>query len=303
VGNGGPGPVKAQHLTVEMVAAGPEIAQGGTQSVGIVFSMEEKWHILWTNPGFRGKPPSIRWTLPSNVSAGPLQFPNPQWLPLSNTVDYGYEDSEAFPVLVTAAPDAKADANGTIHLVATVAWTACKDICTTGTADLGIDLKLVPMGTQVNSDGATVGALRAAFASMPKPLPANFNITAISNGNDIALIAHTGTRETDAEFYPIDKGVLATGLQPFDILDDGAVIHMKRASTFKGKLTSVRGLLKFATEEGYMVTIPVTRGTIPGPVKDSVLHTMSLALGIIVAIALIGVLLVKTGRAKLVIKH
>ena len=35
VGDGGPGPVKAQHLTAELVALGPAIAPGGTQQVGL----------------------------------------------------------------------------------------------------------------------------------------------------------------------------------------------------------------------------------------------------------------------------
>jgi DsbC/DsbD-like thiol-disulfide interchange protein len=51
VGDGGPGPVKAQHLTAELVSLGPAIAPGGTQEVGLVLTIEEKWHVYWINPG------------------------------------------------------------------------------------------------------------------------------------------------------------------------------------------------------------------------------------------------------------
>ena len=40
LGDGGPGPVKAQHLTAEIVSLGPGIAPGGTQQVGLVITLE-----------------------------------------------------------------------------------------------------------------------------------------------------------------------------------------------------------------------------------------------------------------------
>ena len=36
VGDGGPGPVKAEHLTAELTTLGPQIAVGGTLQAGIV---------------------------------------------------------------------------------------------------------------------------------------------------------------------------------------------------------------------------------------------------------------------------
>jgi hypothetical protein len=39
VGDGGPGPVKAQHLTVELVSLAPSIAPGGTLDVGLVITL------------------------------------------------------------------------------------------------------------------------------------------------------------------------------------------------------------------------------------------------------------------------
>ncbi|HEX5283792.1 MAG TPA: hypothetical protein VFW30_06715, partial [Bryocella sp.] len=36
VGDGGPGPVKAQHLTAEITSLSPQITPGGTQTIGLV---------------------------------------------------------------------------------------------------------------------------------------------------------------------------------------------------------------------------------------------------------------------------
>src|SRR5271154_425829 len=77
VGDGGPGPVKAQHLTAELVSLSPSIAPGGTLQVGLVLTLEEHWHVYWLNAGDSGEPPKITWTLPDGVTAGPMQFPSP----------------------------------------------------------------------------------------------------------------------------------------------------------------------------------------------------------------------------------
>ena len=54
VGDGGPGPVKAQHLTAELVSVAPGIAPGGTLQAGLVLTLEEPWHVYWSNAGDSG---------------------------------------------------------------------------------------------------------------------------------------------------------------------------------------------------------------------------------------------------------
>ena len=76
VGDGGPGPVRAQHLTAELVALSPAIAPGGTQQVGLVLSLDQHWHVYWINPGDSGEPPKIAWTLPAGITAGPMNSPS-----------------------------------------------------------------------------------------------------------------------------------------------------------------------------------------------------------------------------------
>jgi thiol:disulfide interchange protein DsbD len=267
VGNGGPGPVKALHLTVEMVSAGPQIAQGGDQTLGFVFSMEEGWHVYWRNAGYAGLPPKATWTLPAGITAGPLQFPAPERLPLDTTVDYGYEDSVAYPVTITADPKAKAGKTGDVHVSAVVSWLVCKQVCIPGKANLGIDLKLVPAGTKVSTEGANVGPLGAALGSMPKPLPAGFKLDATRSGQNMALFVHTGQREPDAEFYPLDADSIAdSASQPVDVKDDGAIIHLQRAADGKTPLASLHGLLKLGTVRNYIVDVPVVAGVVPPPI-------------------------------------
>jgi DsbC/DsbD-like thiol-disulfide interchange protein len=167
VGDGGPGPVKAQHLTAELVTLGPAIAPGGTQVVGLVLTLEEHWHVYWMNAGDSGEPPKIAWTLPAGITAGPMQFPIPQRLPLGPLMDFGYEDQVAFPVTISAAATMKP---GPVHLDAQVTWLVCAQVCLPGKAHLGLDLMVQP-GAPLPAQEPLVGALGEAMNLIPKPLP------------------------------------------------------------------------------------------------------------------------------------
>ncbi len=261
VGNGGPGPVKGQHLTVEMVSAGPEIAVGGSQTVGFVFTLEDKWHIYWKNAGFAGFPPSVQWTLPAGVKAGDLEFPAPTRLPFQGAVDYGYEDNVTYPVVLTAEAKAKASKGGLLHVAAKVKWLVCREVCVPGSADLGLDLKLAPAGTVVGTQGTTVGPLAAALKHLPKPMPADFAAHAVTNGDALALTFTTGTRETDGDFYPLDESVFADNVdQSTETLDNGirmfATLLPKTAAP-----KTLHGVVELSDDEAYEITAEVTPGT------------------------------------------
>src|SRR3984957_2044398 len=141
VGDGGPGPVKAQHLTAELVSLAPDIAPGGSLQVGLVLTLEEHWHVYWINAGDSGEPPKVTWTLPDGVTAGAMQFPIPSRLPLGPLMDFGYEDEVAFPVQLTAASSLKP---GPVHLDAIVNWLVCREVCIPGKAHLGLNLTASP---------------------------------------------------------------------------------------------------------------------------------------------------------------
>src|SRR5439155_870368 len=203
VGDGGPGPVKAQHLTAELVSVAPSIAPGGNLQVGLVLTLEEHWHVYWINAGDSGEPPKITWTLPDGITAGPMQFPIPSRLPLGPLMDFGYEDEVAFPVQLTAASSLKP---GPIHLDAIVNWLVCREVCIPGKAHLGLNLTVSPDATAPTQ---TVGALGEALTLIPKPLPPDAKITVTGGQTDFVFTLTTGKRETNAEFYPFDQDQIA----------------------------------------------------------------------------------------------
>jgi thiol:disulfide interchange protein len=257
VGDGGPGPVKAQHLTAELVSLGPAIAPGGTVQVGLVLTLEQHWHVYWINAGDSGEPPKITWTLPDGFSAGPMQFPIPSRLPLGPLMDFGYEDEVAFPVQIRASNAVKA---GPVHLDAQVNWLVCREVCIPGKAHLGLNLTVE---TDATAPAQPVGALGEALTLIPKPLPPNAKVAISGGKNEFVITLTTGKRETDAEFYPFDQDQIANAAtQEIEPLPDGIRIRVPRSEDLKTLPANLHGVLKLSDTVAYEITAPVTPGEI-----------------------------------------
>ena len=266
VGDGGPGPVKAEHLTAELTTLAPQIAVGGTLQAGLVLTIEEHWHVYWVNAGEAGQPPKITWTLPEGITAGPIQFPPPSRLPLGPLMDFGYEDGVAFPVLLTASPTMKP---GKVHLDAQVRWLVCSSVCLPGKAHLGIDLEVVKGPVP---EAKAVGALGSALGTLPKVLPTGMSVSAIGDAKQILVTLKTGNKETDAEFYPFDQDQIDDAAdQQIESLPDGVRIWLKKAPDpqHPGMTmplpTTLHGLVELSSTESYDFTTPVTQGVVPAP--------------------------------------
>jgi thiol:disulfide interchange protein DsbD len=258
VGDGGPGPVKAEHLTAELTSLAPQVAAGGTVELGLVLTIEEHWHVYWVNAGDSGEPPRVRWTLPPGLTVGPMQFPAPQRLPLGPLMDFGYEDQVAFPMLLSVVPSAKP---GKVHLDAKVDWLVCSSVCLPGRAHLGIDVNVVngPL-----PEPPRLGALGAALSNLPKPLPPTMSATAIGDSKQILVTLKTGSREQDAEFYPFDADQIANAAdQQVESLPDGITIRLTRSSDSTALPKTLHGLVELSASEAYDVDPAVTPGVVP----------------------------------------
>ena len=259
VGDGGPGPVKAQHLTAELVALGPAIAPGGTQEVGLILTMDEHWHVYWINAGDSGEPPHIAWGLPDGISAGPMQFPIPERLPLGPFMDFGYEDEVAFPVTLSAASTMPA---GPVHLDAQITWLVCAQVCIPGKAHLGLDLMVQPGAPQVAQE-PQVGALGEAMTLIPKPLPAGMRFSARGDQQQFELTLVDGNREKDAEFYPFDKDptdlIANAADQNTEPQRDGIRLYVKRSPDLAALPAVLHGVFKLSDSVAYDVSAPVVQ--------------------------------------------
>jgi thiol:disulfide interchange protein len=257
VGDGGPGPVKAQHLTAELVSLAPSIAPGGTLQVGLVLTLEEKWHVYWINAGDSGEPPKITWTLPAGITAGPMHFPIPSRLPLGPLMDFGYEDEVAFPVQITATKNLKP---GPVHLDAKVSWLVCREVCIPGKAHLGLNLNVDPAATPAQP----VGAIGEALGQLPKPLSSDMRASITGGKQEFVLNLVTGKPITDAEFYPFDPEQIANAAeQTIEPQPDGVRLRITRAPELTKLPRELHGVVKLSDTEAYEITALVTPGEVP----------------------------------------
>ena len=267
LGDGGPGPVKAQHLTAELVSLAPSVSPGGSVEVGLVLTLEEHWHVYWINAGDSGEAPQVKWTLPHGITVGPMQFATPSQLPLGPLMDFGYEDTAAFPSKLEVASDFK---TGPVHLDAHVNWLVCREVCIPGKAHLGLNLNVAP-----NSEpGQLVGALGQALNSIPKPLPDRMKFTVLGGKSDLVLTLITGSPEEDAEFYPYDQDQIVNAADQIgETLPDGVRLRLSRApeasdtddkpAKYPKLPKTLHGVIKLSGDEAYEVTAPVVRGESP----------------------------------------
>ncbi len=273
VGDGTAGPFKAVHLSAELTSLGQQIPMGGQLQAGLVLTVEEHWHVYWINAGDSGEPPSVKWTLPEGITAGPLQFPPPSRLPLGQLMNYGYEDHVAYPITLSAASSAKP---GKTHLDAHVSWLVCSvQSCIPGKAHLGLDVDVV---THPVSAAPPVGALGEAVNTLPQPLPDSMKAAAVSGqvssasgpSQAIDVTVHTGKRQLDAEFYPFDPNQIANAAdQVIAPLSDGVTVRLLIDPIATAAPTSLHGLLKLGDAEAYDLTVPVTPGTLAASLQGA----------------------------------
>ena len=276
VGDGGPGPVKAQHLTAELMTTTDRVAPGGAVDAGLVLTLEQGWHVYWINAGDAGEAPRIRWTLPTGVTASAMQFPIPMRLPLGPLMDFGYEDETAFPLTLKVAAQAKP---GPAHLDAAVSWVVCREVCVPGKARLGLNLTIAADAPPAPT--ASVGALGEAKALLPKPLPAGAKLSVKGGKENFVVTLENGERLDDAEIYPFDQDLIANAPdQDVQVIEGGVRVWVKRSPDLKRLPKELHALIRLSDSEAYEFTAPVTPGEIAEPSGAQSAHPATAASGV-----------------------
>src|SRR5689334_9398244 len=91
------------HTQARLILDSTTARPGDTVTAGIELRMEPGWHTYWRNPGQEGGyATTIKWELPSGVTAGEIQWPLPEKLkltgeavgnqPATETINYVYSE-------------------------------------------------------------------------------------------------------------------------------------------------------------------------------------------------------------------
>ena len=121
--------VQTGQVRAELLAWAPQgVAPGKPLWAGLRLTHQPRWHTYWKNPGDSGLATQLDWKLPSGITAGAIQWPAPQKIPVGSLANYGFENTVLLPVPLTVAPGFRAEA-ASIDLKLSASWLVCKEEC------------------------------------------------------------------------------------------------------------------------------------------------------------------------------
>jgi thiol:disulfide interchange protein/DsbC/DsbD-like thiol-disulfide interchange protein len=243
------------HLHVQLVVPSSALMPGSPAEAGLYFKMEQGWHVYWKNAGDAGEPPRIQWTLPAGITAGPLEFPAPQRIPVGPLMDYGYNDEVLFPFQVNVAPGA---ATGTATLHAKVNWLVCREVCIPGKAELEITRPVVAAGMQVAAVQPDAALYARWAARLPQPVPAGFKAGFAQTAAGYRITLVSGHRETEASFFPEDPDLISNPApQKITPTAKGLTLDLvKDPNAEPAKPKELRGIVELSGGRSYEIAIP-----------------------------------------------
>ncbi len=249
-------PVRATHLTVELVTETTSIAPNHDFLAGLHFVLDPGWHIYWINAGDAGEPPRVDWQLPTGITAGGLQFPAPERLPLGPLMDFGYQREILLPIPMRA--DASLRAGTKAILRGHLHFLVCSNVCIPGKAELEHTVAVTAQPGANNP--ATEPLFLVAERALPRTLPLGVSIQ-VQQTKTAFVIRLTGKSVASAEFYPYDANLIANAApQIIRPRPDGLWITVEKAQGLQQVPAQLHGLLKFPDGTAYQFTSAITAG-------------------------------------------
>lgn len=240
----------APHVHVQLVVPAASLTPGKPAAAGLYFKIDDGWHIYWKNAGDAGEPPHIKWTIPTGITAGPLQFPAPKRLPLGPLMDFGYEDQVLLPFNLEVAPSTQP---GQASLHAKVDWLVCQASCIPGKAELEVTrpVSSTASSATVQPDADLYQHLYHPLQKLPQGARPVFQPT--QTGFRLALA--TGKKESRAEFFPADQNILDNPApQKLEATPTGFILDLKKDASLTAPPTQLNGVLELSGGRAYEIT-------------------------------------------------
>lgn len=204
-------PDEADQPSQAMLVADVEWIQPGQPfNAGILFLIEDQWHVYWINPGDSGMEPIISWQLPEGFTAGEVEWPHPIRFDDPPFATFGYEEELLLARRIVPPPDLAAGV--TVELSADLEWQVCKDICI-------VQLDRVSLKLETRDETPPPADKQPFFVrareSLPRRDPAwQFTVTAENEALLLTATPPPGVSPdiiTRSGFFPSQPGFLRSG--------------------------------------------------------------------------------------------
>lgn len=269
-------PVRTDLVEAELVAEHGAPEPGKPLTVGLRLRAAKGWHTYWRNPGDSGQPTSIEWLLPSGYTAGPIQWPVPEKLPIGPLANYGYENEVLLLTDLAVPPGAKAPAS----LGARVKWLVCNpERCIPESAELSLALAGPAGPTQ------WAKAIDYAREALPEPAGAgwSFKASGAAGGVGLEIAPPADFSAKTLHFFPYEEGkVRHAASQALERRDGGLRLFVPAVEQPLGGFQRLHGVLVADGVRGFEIDVPVK-----GAVLAQVAGAATVAsIGLVAALAL-----------------
>ena len=176
---------------IRFVSAATALGEG-TVMLGLELRMTQGWKTYWRNPGDSGFAPQFDWSASDNVRDVEIVWPAPQAFDEAGERYYGYKDHVLWPLRVTAH-----DAATPAHLVLTLNYGVCADVCVPARAHLKI---AIPAGAASPTTGASL--ITAAMKQAPADAEAINFTPEVTLTNVVASRAALHIAPGEGDFQP-----------------------------------------------------------------------------------------------------
>jgi len=229
--------VRTDNVEAEFVSASDAVVPGQPLAAGLRLKHDEHWHTYWQVPGDSGLPTRIQWKLPPGWTAGPIEWPLPQRLPVGPLMNFGYEGE--ILLLTTLTPPVDLQAGSKVVLAARGDWLICKDVCIPGGADLKLELPV--------RDSAGPSRRGALFASMRARVPAPIQLQAaeaLIEGDRIRLSFLRSGDTKQFEFFPLEEARIESAAKQIAKREgDRVVLSLTAAEPVAPDFNRLKGVL------------------------------------------------------------
>ncbi|WP_423188038.1 protein-disulfide reductase DsbD family protein [Alishewanella sp. d11] len=238
----------AKHLQAELVSEYHSVQAGQTLLMALHFIPDENWHTYWQNPGDSGLPTSIDWQLPEGVTAGPIQWPTPQFFSIPPLMNYGF----AGPTILLTELKIPADfALSQLELAAKVDWLVCEEICIPAEAHFQLSLTVV---AKAEASKYAKELILQAQASQPKPLAVKGHYDTAA-GSFSAAIAGLPDEDFQAFFVAATELVDHAAAQQVIFSDGQWLLRQKLNTYFTSAPAAFEVVLVNANGQGYQLSL------------------------------------------------
>ncbi|MGM0568399.1 MAG: cytochrome c biogenesis protein CcdA [Elusimicrobiota bacterium] len=206
---------KKEPSTAKLISDVQWIQPGEPFYIGMLFEIEQDWHLYWINPGDSGMAPQIEWDIPEGFSTGDTRWPHPQRFQEEPFFTFGHEEYLLLSRKITPPADLKPGSK--VRFAAEANWLACMDICISQQGESKLTMEVRDESPPPNERREKI------FTQTEKSLPSKaprWKFSFQKNENNLILYANPPEEIKEdiienSEFFPLQPGLLRSDPAPW----------------------------------------------------------------------------------------